>query len=465
MHTIKRRILNWFNFEDEQVVFLNKPFDKVKKGIVEKRIAIQFQSESIFIERFFEYNKNYKSKPVLLNITKPHYSIYDIIFFPSIIFKITEQFFLTKKIACLNNKLFESVVFKPKYGFINFIKYLPKSVNLFCKLKNKKDLLNVKHNKIVIGDLIYDTYLRFYKKSTLNVNDFNLIFLFARTFSEIQYLENFSDKIDIYLTGYCTYTNSGLPVRVFLKRNVDVYSFSNIKEGKKLSLEDYLQVKPHWNYKSNFFLLNNKEEKIQQGLNLIKNRMNGQMDLSYMKHNPYLNNNKNTEFVKSFDGVMFLHDFTDSYNIYRNSVFCDFLEWTEYTFELITQNNLNIAIKPHPNQNPTSKNITRGLIKKYNNLSWIDESVSNKTIFSSGISFGISIYGTVLTELAINRIIPISCGDNPTSNYDFTFNAKTIQEYSDLILNYKDLNFKGEIENEIGEFMFMHYINKDFCNE
>jgi len=139
MHTIKRRILNWFNFEDEQVVFLNKPFDKVKKGIVEKRIAIQFQSESIFIERFFEYNKNYKSKPVLLNITKPHYSIYDIIFFPSIIFKITEQFFLTKKIARLNNKFFDSLVFKPKYGFINFIKYLPKSVILFFKLKNKKD--------------------------------------------------------------------------------------------------------------------------------------------------------------------------------------------------------------------------------------------------------------------------------------------------------------------------------------
>jgi hypothetical protein len=456
-----QRFLNWFNLEDEQLGFLNKSFYKVKNTTVEKRIAIQFQSEPIFIERFFEYNKNYKSNPVLLNITKPHYSIYDLIFLPSIIFKITEQFFLTKKIARLNNKLFESVVFKPKYGFITFIKYLPKSVNLFYKLKSKKDLLEIKHNEIVIGDLLYDTYLRFYKKSTLNVNDLNLIFLFARTFSEIQYLENFSDKIDIYLTGYCTYTNSGLPVRVFLKRNVGVYSFSNIKGGKKLSLEDYLQVKPHWNYKSNFFLLHNKEEKMQQGLNIIKNRMNGQMDLSYMKHNPYLIHNNKPECIESFDGVMFLHDFTDSYNLYRNSVFCDFLEWTEYTFKLISLNNLKIGIKPHPNQNPTSKNITRRLIKKYNNLSWIDESVSNKTIFSSGISFGISVYGTVLTELAFNKIIPISCGDNPTSNYGFTFNAKTIQEYYNLILNYKNLTFKGEIENEIGEFMFMHYINKD----
>ena len=458
MYTIIKRIINWFYYEEEESIFLNKSFDKVKKGVVGKKIAIQFQSELKFIERFFDYSKNFKLSPVLLNTTKPHYSIYDIIFYPLIIFKIIEQFFLTKKTTKLYNKLFNSEVYRPKYGFINLFKYLPKSINLFCNLKSKKDILNIKHNEVVIGDLLYDTYLRFYKKGTLNINDINLVFLFARTFSEIECLEKFSDKIDIYLTGYCIYTNSGLPVRVFLKRNVEVYSFSETEVGKKLSLQDYLQVKPHWNYKSNFFLIQNKEKKIQQGINLIKNRMNGQMDLSYMKHNPYLIHNKKSESIGSFDGVMFLHDFTDSYNIYRNSLFNDFLEWTEHTFELIIKNNLNIGIKPHPNQNTTSKKITIRLIEKYKDLNWINESVSNKTIFSSGISFGISIYGTVLTELAFNRIIPISCGDNPTSNYNFTFNAKTIQEYSDLILNYKDLIFKGEIENEIGEFMYMHYI-------
>ena len=95
MKSLIKRFLNWFNLEDEQLVFLNKSIDKGKNTNVEKRIAIQFQSETIFIERFFEYSKNYKSNPVLLNILKPHYSFYDLIFFPSIIFKIIEQFFLT----------------------------------------------------------------------------------------------------------------------------------------------------------------------------------------------------------------------------------------------------------------------------------------------------------------------------------------------------------------------------------
>ncbi|MDA7710645.1 hypothetical protein N8873_01115 [Flavobacteriaceae bacterium] len=458
MVTIIKRIINWFYYEDKEIFFLNKSYDKVKKGVVEKKIVIQFQSEVEFIERFYNFSKEFKSYTVLLNIPKVIYSIYDYIFFPLIIFKIIEQFFLIKKTTRLNNRLFESEIITPKYGFINFIKYLPKSVKLFWNLKSKKDFYKITHKEIVIGDLLYDTYLRYYKKATLNLNDINLVVLFAKTFYEIEFLEKFSKNIDIYLTGHCTYTVSGLPVRVFLKKNVEVYSFSNFKNEKKLSLEDYLQVKPHWYYKSKFSLLQEKEVKIQQGLNLIKNRMRGHLDLSYMRHNPYGTDNLKSEYIKSFDGVMFLHDFTDSYHIYRNIVFSDFFEWTEITFELIIKNNLNIGIKPHPNQNTTSKKITNGLIKKYKDLNWINDSISNNTIFSSGISFGISVYGTVLTELAFNKIIPISCGDNPTSNYGFTFNAKTIQEYSDLILNYKDLNFNGEIENEIGEFMYMHYI-------
>ena len=113
MYIIIKRIINWFYYEDKEIFFLNKSYDQVKKGVVEKKIAIQFQSESVFIERFFDYSKKFKSHPVLLNISKPHYSIFDIIFFPLIIFKITEQFFLSKKTTRLNYKLFEAKFLLP----------------------------------------------------------------------------------------------------------------------------------------------------------------------------------------------------------------------------------------------------------------------------------------------------------------------------------------------------------------
>ena len=56
MVTIIKRIINWFYYEDKEIFFLNKSYDKVKKGVVEKKIVIQFQSEVEFIERFYNFS-------------------------------------------------------------------------------------------------------------------------------------------------------------------------------------------------------------------------------------------------------------------------------------------------------------------------------------------------------------------------------------------------------------------------
>ena len=77
MHTIIRRIIKWFHYEDEEINYLNKSVYKLKNDTAGKKLAIQFQSESIFIERFFNFSKKFKSYTVLLNIPKVHYSIYD----------------------------------------------------------------------------------------------------------------------------------------------------------------------------------------------------------------------------------------------------------------------------------------------------------------------------------------------------------------------------------------------------
>ena len=66
------------------------------------------------------------------------------------------------KIYFLNNDL--------KNNFLiienNFIKK-----NL--KIKKKDKILDIKYNKIKVGDLIYDHYLRFYKQTTFQINDSN----------------------------------------------------------------------------------------------------------------------------------------------------------------------------------------------------------------------------------------------------------------------------------------------------
>ena len=449
--------MNWFIYSEEQKEFLKDGKCKFDLNSSNNIIAIQVQNEVDFLKRFIFFSKKYSHSYIGINFDKTHYNIFDLVATPLYFIKVIEQFFLRKKQYSFHRKFNLFSFSSPKSSLFITIKYLPKAFNLFFSLKEKKDILNIKHDDILIGDLIYDTYLRYFKKKTVNLKDLSLILLFARTFSEIFFLEKISKSINIFLTGYTTYTNNGLPVRIFIKNGVEVFSFSNSISGKKLNINDFTHTKSYWNYKRDFSTFNEKKKYIKAGLNLIKNRLNGENDLKYMKFNTYTKS-YHTE-TRKYDGIIFLHDFTDSNHVYRWSLFEDFYEWLIFTLNIVDMLNLNIGIKPHPNQNITSKKIVDKLKKEYRQLNWIDERTSNSELLTSSLKFGISIHGTILSELAFSKIIPICCGDNPAINYGFTFNAKTKDQYKDFIINHDKLLLKEDILNEIGEFVYMNHIN------
>ena len=66
-------------------------------------------------------------------------------------------------------------------------------------------------------------------------------------------------------------------------------------------------------------------------------------------------------------------------------------------------------------------------MKKYDDIYWIDPTTSNNLIFKH-ISFGCTVLKFIITELAYHNIIPICCGDNPTSSFNFCYQANSPEE-------------------------------------
>jgi len=203
------------------------------------------------------------------------------------------------------------------------------------------------------------------------------------------------------------------------------------------------------------------DNEVKIGLKKFSKRFIGSDDngvISSLSVNPY-KIKCDSNYNYKLDGVLFLHDFYDSHKLYGEVIFNDFYEWTIYTLELIRKHKLNIGIKPHPHKLTIESDSAVEKIKfKYNDLKWLDPNVSNNVLFKSGISFGISHHGTVLSELAYSNIVPICCSSNPTSSFGFTYEAKSIKEYKKLILNSRNLKIKNK--NDVGKFYYMHYINK-----
>jgi len=338
-------------------------------------------------------------------------------------------------------------------------KDLSKLIKLFFATKIKRQVLDLEFKTIYLGDLVYDTYIRYYNQPTINLLNFNFLSLLSHSISLTRNLEHFITKFDVklYVAQYSNYLNSGIPCRLITKNNIKTLALGNdLNIVKELNVKDYKRAPNHKLYKQRFSEMANKKEKQEIGINRLKKRFSGITDIVGMRNSSF-SISSNGKIDPKIEGVVFLHDLFDAQHMYEFFCFNDLYEWTLFILELISKENLNIGVKPHINQGPQSLKIINRLKKKYDHIYWINPEVSNTEIFKS-ISFGCTVFGTVITELAYHKILPISCGDNPTSSFDFSFQASSPEEYRDMILNYKNLvsKFNPSID-EIGAFVYMHY--------
>ena len=365
------------------------------------------------------------------------------------------------------SKLYFSIGIKKikKIDSFAFAKKNKKKKNLF---KSRNDILNIKIKKIPVGDIIYDTYLRYRALPTLFIKDKFLNKLIYKCELIITNLEKILDryKFSYFFTSYSSYIHHGLPVRFFLKRKVIVYSGKNCSQyNKKLSENDWSHCE---NYKEYNYLYN-KIKKNKKFLNFSRNdlmsrfsKKSSAKNLNYLAVNTYnnkRNNHKEINKLKNIDGVLFLQDFYDSPHDWGNLLFKDFYIWTIFTLNIIRKFKLRIAIKPHPNSWHNSADsviIYRRLQNRYRDLIWLDKDLGNELIFKK-IKFGISANGTVLFELAYHNIKAVSCGDHPGKDFNFTINAKNIKEYKKILLNIYKIQKPHYSQRDLLIYNFLYY--------
>ena len=357
----------------------------------------------------------------------------------------------------------ESFIEIGKVNVFQKAKYWFFAINAWRKFKTKEQVLEFSINNVECGDLIYDTYLRYEVRPTVNIADTRLIYYIYKAYCILNSVTKLTstESVKAYYSSYSTYIQHGLPVRYFLKEGIEVVTSGNLQQKfKKLSLQDYYHTAPHLTYNTVFTNLANKDLNIQAGINLLNEKFNGVISQanSYMKKSVFADTELSM-FSDTYDGVVFLHDFFDSPHIYSGMLFTDFYDWATYTLNFIQKNALNIAIKPHPNQTEESRKVIEDLKMKYKNIQWIEPTISNSVILKSKIKFGISVYGTVLHELAYHGKNPICAGDNPHAAFNFVHTPSSIESYDRMILENEKLMLPENYMDEIGSFYFMHNIH------
>ena len=346
-------------------------------------------------------------------------------------------------------------------GLVQAWKNWRQGQQIWRQLTSKDDLLALSLHGTPCGDLVYDTYLRYRVQATVDVRDTFLRTVIVQALNAQCAMRRLLKRgaFDTFLTSYSSYVQHGMPVREALRAGVAVYAAGNLSQYfKRLSMDDSLHAAAHWRYRAQFDVLADPQAAQTLAREQLENRFKGAIDRAtlYMKTSAY--GSGSGSMPPGVEGVVFLHDFFDSPHCYRNMLFPDFLEWARFTLQVVESEALPIAFKPHPNQLPESAVVVEALKREFPTVTWLDPKLSNHAIFQSGIRCGISVYGTILHELAYLGIPALSAGDHPHVAFDIATTPYSIAAYRKGLVDFRSIALPADVKTQVLNFYYMHNV-------
>jgi hypothetical protein len=370
-------------------------------------------------------------------------------------------------------------IFKPSISSQNKIKsklYLKK---IYSKLKKKEDISKIRFDNILVGDLIYDTYLKFYTEPTVEIKDkrfYNLLrdFLSLYFFWKAYLKKN---KVTAVIGVHTPYSY-GLILRMAINKNIPAYATSSrfiYSLSKKMPyMHGHFKI-----FKKTFNKFNYSLKK--KAFNLAKKKLElrfkgiggAKVDLISNEKSSFRSKKFQRKIISSKKIKILIapHDFFDAAHIYGSTLFVDFYEWLRFLGKLSETTEYDWYIKNRPNFNgkfklyqPHTNNIIKDIIKEFPKLKLLPNDYSHHQIIKEKIDFVLTCYGSVGVEYPYFGVPVINASkNNPHINYNFNLHPKSINDYKILIESLKKLknkNYKFS-KNEIYEYYFMRNIYTD----
>ncbi|MEJ0037605.1 MAG: hypothetical protein WDO68_16285 [Gammaproteobacteria bacterium] len=333
-------------------------------------------------------------------------------------------------------------------------------------LSNRDDVLRIENNGVALGDLIYDSFLRFKPAPTLDPRDIYLLFVIRQALRDVRRCALYfrQHKPALFLTSYTTYVQHGVPARMAVRAGIPVFSFGNFQEiAKRLSVEDVVHPRNPDGYRIGFARLHDRAAALAQAERNLRDRVSGKIDnaTAYMRSSAYAESGEPVPDVRGA-AVIFLHDFFDSPHCYRWMLFPDFWVWITTTLEIARRIGLKVFVKPHPNQIVASVEVADELRRRFPDVAFLSPSITNRQLAEAGMACGITVYGTVAHELAFLGVPTVGSGDHPHIGFDFCRTSRTLEDYERALRECTREPDRAELRRQSLEFYFMH--NLDFTS-
>ena len=348
------------------------------------------------------------------------------------------------------------------------------------KVNNPNQLQHFSFGNILIGDLIYDTYLKnnYDLAPTISIGDKKFL-IFLDSFFElfIFWIEYFKkNKVKAVISSHSCYSLA-IPLRIANSKKIEAFVLSKeyLRRVKTNLLFQNCEAK---HYKKLFSKIPTikKREIILESKIRLKKRIRGSYsgDYIYMTKSPFKGEQKIIKKKNSKPKVLIAtHDYVDAPHALGFHIFPDFYTWFKYTCNMASKTNFEWYVKTHPRFHGKAfksldheRFVTKKILEEYPNIKLLPQNVTHNQILNKGINAVISVTGTISMDYALYNVPTILAStNNPFINYNFSIHSRNINDYKKKILNLsKIIRKKKIVKKEIYEFYAMKniYFSKDW---
>ena len=333
-------------------------------------------------------------------------------------------------------------------------------------VKTKRDIEHITVNNILIGDLIYDSYLRDFRLPTIDINSENFAKYVRSAVETFFYWEDYFHQYDVraVLITHSVYIGAILS-RLSIQKDIPVYE-THIQFCYYLNKEHPLPYKEHLFFPKEFSKLSAevKSSALQEAETRLQKRFSGEKDIDmvWVSSSAYGKDlYKDTRIIRESNRpkvLIFAHCFFDAPHFWGENIFPDFYEWLVFLGEMSEKTDYDWYIKTHPDELPGSVNVINDWLRRYPKMTLIPSNSSHHQVISEGINAVLTIYGTVGFEYAALGIPVINCSNNnPHIKYDFNLHPKNVEEYTRAILGLEHIDLDIDID-KVREYYYMKNI-------
>lgn len=348
---------------------------------------------------------------------------------------------------------------------------------IFRALRTKADVLAIAIDGVRLGDLIYDTYLRYVPRHTVQIDDPELRAKILDTLLIYYACRNYlaAHRVLAVIPDHTVYSQCGVLIRLASLARIPIY-FVYYNPAFLLTRLEFeagaIPTRwPYFRFREFFAELTPEEQqraraRAREALNA---RLSGAIDHKILA-NVSAYQPATAERLMPENGrpraLVLINDFCDGVHGYRRMLFDDCWEWMTHLLTRASETEFDWYVKPHPNvrlrgrehMNEVNRIAVEELKNRFPKITFLEASASNRQLVDEGICAMFTMHGTAGHEFAAMGVPVVNAGDNPHIAYPFNIHAQTVAEYDDLVRHADSLSVKID-PADVEEFFYMNYFH------